>query len=309
MRNPYEVLGVAKDATAAQIRTAYRKLAKQNHPDLNPGDRAAESRFKEASSANDLLSDPDKRARFDRGEIDASGAEQASSRGYYRDYGDRQAGAKYGADHFDFDVDDLSSMFSGAFRGGRGGGGGGRAGVRIRGADQNFRLELDFLDAVRGSQQRLVFPAGALDVHVPAGTTDGTILRLRGKGQPGDGGGEPGDALIEIHVRPSRVFRQDGNDLHIDLPVGLKIAVPGGKVQSPTIDGPVNLTVPAGSNDGSILRLRGKGLPNRDGTRGDQYVTLRIEIEDPKDPELREFLDGWRNTAAADGEATTGSGT
>jgi DnaJ-class molecular chaperone len=290
VRDPYEVLGVPKTATAEEIRRAYRKLAKSNHPDLNPGDKAAEARFKDISTANDLLSDPEKRARFDRGEIDAAGNEQAP-RGFYRDFGEGTQGAKYTGGSFDFD--DLSDLF-GRF-GARDGFGGARN-VRRRGSDVQYRLDLDLAAAALGTTTRLTLPGHdtSLDIRVPPGTSDGTVLRLKGKGEPGWGGAEPGDALIEIAVKPHPIFRRDGDDLRADLDVGLRVAILGGQVDAPTLEGSVKLTVPPHSNSGTVLRLRGKGMPRRDGTRGDQYVTLHVVIEDPNDPDLASFLETWR---------------
>jgi DnaJ-class molecular chaperone len=295
MRDPYEVLGVAKKATADQIRAAYRKLAKANHPDLHPGDKAAEARFKDASMANDLLSDPAKRARYDRGEIDAAGNEQAPrGGGFYRDFGDGAQGTKYTSGTFDFD--DLSELFGGGGFSART-----RAAYQRRGSDVQYLLDLDFAEAALGTTKRMNLPgqSSPLDVRVPPGTTSGTVLRLKGKGEPGINGGPPGDALIEISVRPHPSLRQEGKDLHIDVDVGLRTAVMGGEVEVPTLEGAVKLKVPPRSNTGTVLRLKGKGVPQRDGTRGDEYVTLRVVIEDPTDPDLAEFLETWRAPAGA----------
>jgi DnaJ-class molecular chaperone len=295
MRDPYEILGVAKNATADQIRAAYRKLAKANHPDLHPGDKAAEARFKDASAANDLLSDPDKRARYDRGEIDAAGVEQPP-RGTYRGYGEGAQGYKYTSGSGGFDFDDLSELF---------GGGGFSARTRQafhrRGGDVQYVLDLDFGEAALGTTKRMTLPGAGtpLDVRVPPGTVSGTVLRLKGKGEAGSNGGPAGDALIEITVRPHPLLRRDGNDLYLDLDVGLRTAIAGGEVETPTLDGTVKLKVPPRSNTGAVLRLKGKGVPSRDGARGDQYVTLRIVLEDPNDPELVKFVESWRAAAGA----------
>ncbi|MDB5365337.1 MAG: molecular chaperone DnaJ [Rhodospirillales bacterium] len=295
MRDPYEVLGVAKKATADQIRAAYRKLAKANHPDLHPGDKAAEARFKDASAANNLLSDPDKRARYDRGEIDAAGNEQAPrGGGFYRDFGDGAQGTKYTSSTFDFD--DLSELFGGGGFSART-----RAAYQRRGSDVQYLLDLDFAEAALGTTKRMNLPgqSSPLDVRVPPGTTSGTVLRLKGKGEPGVNGGPPGDALIEISVRPHPSLRQDGKDLRVDVDVGLRTAVLGGEVEVPTLEGAVKLKVPPRSNTGTVLRLKGKGVPQRDGKRGDEYVTLRVAIEDPADPALAKFLETWRAPAGA----------
>jgi DnaJ-class molecular chaperone len=302
--DPYKVLGVARDATADQIRRAYRRLAKQYHPDLNPGDKAAEERFKAVSAANEILSDPERRGRYDRGEIDASGQERPPPgpppgwRGFAEGAeGARYAHARAGGGAFTEDMNDLFGQF---FRA-RGGAGGGGPEIRMRGQDELYGLEVSFLDAVRGATRRLTLPDGrTLDVRIPPGSEDGQTLRLRGQGGPGFNGGPPGDALIELHVAPHPHFRRDGNDIRLDLPVSLKEAVLGGKVPVPTPDGTVNLTIPAGSDTGRQLRLRGRGVPAHAGQpAGDLYVTLRVQVGKP-DPALEAFLREWTPAHAAD---------
>ncbi len=283
--DPYTVLGVKKDASQDEIQKAYRRLAKKLHPDLNPGNKQAEERFKEVSAAYDLLGDPDKRARFDRGEIDASGMERPRQR-YYRDFAE---GGAYASDagFADFaGVDDILSQMFGPE---------GRANIRMRGSDAHYRLELDFLDAINGGKREITLPDGsALDVNIPPGTRDGQILRLRGKGGPGMGGGPPGDALVEIEVRPHRIFTRKGDDIHVDLPISLGEAVLGGKVKVPTPSGTVTMTVPKWANTGTVLRLRGKGVPRIDGSRGDEFVTLKVMLPEKPDPELEKFVAQWR---------------
>jgi DnaJ-class molecular chaperone len=285
--DPYEVLGVAEDASAEAIRKAYRALAKKLHPDLNPGNKACEERFKAVSAAYDLIGDPERRARFDKGEIDASGAERPP-RGFYRDHAggpeDRYASAEGFADMTEAD-DILGEIF----------GRSGRGSLRMRGQNAHYRLELDFLDAVNGAKRQVTLPDGSvLDVTIPAGTPDGRVLRLRGKGMPGFNGGLPGDALVEISVRPHRTFTRKGDDIHMELPISLREAVLGGKVNVPTPQGPVSMTVPKWSNTGSVLRLKGKGVPRRDGGRGDEYVTLKVMLPARPDPELERLMAGWR---------------
>ena len=205
--DPYRTLGVKKDASQDAIQKAYRRLAKKLHPDLNPGNKQAEEQFKELSAAYDLLGDPEKRARFDRGEIDASGAERPRQR-YYRDFADAGASGPYTSDAGFADFAGMDDILSEMF------GRQGRANVRMRGPDVHYRLALDFLDAINGGKQQLTLPDGSLlDVTIPPGTRDGQVLRLRGKGRPGIGGGPAGDALIEIEVRPHRVFTRKGDDL------------------------------------------------------------------------------------------------
>jgi DnaJ-class molecular chaperone len=289
MTDPYVTLGTSKTASGDEVKKAYRKLAKQYHPDLNPGNAEAAARFKEISVAYDLLSDPDKRARFDRGEIDASGQERADA-SFYRSYGGGPQGAKYRAGP-GFDPSDIfSEMFS------RSGGGFGRGGgdFRSRGGDLSYSLTVDFLEAARGAQKRLSFPDGrTLDVNVPAGTESGQVLRLRGQGQPGMGGGPSGDALIEIGVAPHAFFRREGNNILAEVPITLAEAVAGAKINVPTITGPVSMSIPAGSNTGAKLRLRGRGIHPKSGAAGDQYITLKIMLPKEPDQALNDFVRDW----------------
>jgi DnaJ-class molecular chaperone len=286
--DPYQVLGVDKGVSQDDLQKAYRKLAKKLHPDLNPGDKTSEERFKEVASAYDLLGDPDKRARFDRGEIDASGAERPPQN-FYRDFADRGERHGYSSDagFADFaDTDDILSQIFGRE---------GRGGVRMRGHDVHYRLALDFLDAVNGARRQVTLPEGAaLEVAIPPGTRDGQVLRLRGKGRPGVGGGPPGDALVEVEVAPHPVFTRNGNDILVDLPISLAEAVVGAKVKVPTPSGPVTMTVPKWANTGRVLRLKGKGVRGADGKHGDQLVTLKVTLPDKPDPELEKFVAGWR---------------
>ena len=282
--DPYQTLGVKKDASQDDIQKAYRRLAKKLHPDLNPGNEPAEERFKEVSQAYDLLGDPGKRARFDRGEIDASGAERPRQR-YYRDFAEGASSYASDSGFADFGADDfLSEIFGRQARGN----------VRMRGQDVHYRLPLGFLDAINGGKQQLTLPDGSvLDVAIPPGTRDGQILRLRGKGRPGIGGGPPGDALIEIEVRPHHIFTRKGDDIHVELPISLKEAVLGGKVSVPTPSGAVTMTVPKWSNTGTVLRLKGQGAPKPGGGRGDEYVALKVMLPERPDPELEKFVSQW----------------
>ena len=287
--DPYQVLGVKKDASQEEIQKAYRKLAKKLHPDLNPGNKKAEEDFKEVSGANDLLGDPEKRARFDRGEIDAAGAERPQQR-YYRDFqqGDPHP---YTGDAGFADFADDDDILSRIFR--REGGGEGGT-FRMRGPDVQYRLELEFLDAVNGGNKQLSLPDGSvLDVSIPAGTRVGQVLRLRGKGRPGLGGGPSGDALIEIVLRPHPFFTRRGDDIHVELPISLGEAVLGGKVPVPTPSGSVTMSVPKGANTGRILRLKGKGVARPNGDRGDEYVTLKVMLPDKPDENLEKFCAQW----------------
>jgi DnaJ-class molecular chaperone len=289
-QTPYEVLGVKKEAGADEIRKAYRKLAKQFHPDLNPGKPAAEERFKSISTAYDLLSDPEKRARYDRGEIDESGAERP--RYAYRRHAEGFEGRKYRPEgEVDLgDLDDLFAAFGARQRGGRGGRG---EGFAVRGSDARFTLSVDLVEAATGAKKRLSLAADEwLDVTIPPGLEDGQVLRLKGKGGPGFAGGSAGDALIEVHVAPHPLFRRDGDNINVELPVSLAEAVLGARVTVPTVTGPVTMTIPKGSDSGTRLRLRGKGVQRR-GAAGDQYVTLKVVIGHSDDPDLAKFVEEW----------------
>ena len=284
--DPYKVLGVSKEASQDEVQQAYRQLAKKLHPDLNPGKKEAEEQFKEVTAAYDILGDPKKRARFDRGEIDEAGAERPTHR-YYRDFAEGASPYSSDAGYEDFAgaEDVLSQIFGGA----------GRANIRIRGADVRYRLEIDFLDALNGGSQPITLPDGSsLDVKIPVGTRDGQVLRLRGKGRPGIGDAPPGDALIEITVRPHRLFVRKGDDIHIELPISLNEAVLGAKVKVPTPSGAVTMTVPKWTNTGAVLRLRGKGAARTDGSKGDQLVTLKVVLPENPDPDLEAFVEHWR---------------
>src|SRR6516164_1310135 len=289
-QTPYQVLGVKPDASADDIRKAYRKLAKQFHPDLNPGKPEAEARFKAISAAYDLLSDPDKRARYDRGEIDETGAERPP-RGYYRNYAEGAQGRHYQPEG-EMDLNDLEDLFA-AFGSAGGRRRGEAGGFKARCADRHFTLTVDFVTAANGGKQRLsLAPEEWLDVTIPAGFEDGKLLRLRGKGGPGFGGGPTGDALIEVHVAPHPLFRRDGDNILLELPVSLAEAVLGARVSVPTVTGPVTMTIPKGSDAGRQLRLRGKGIPKKSNP-GDEIVTLKVVVGHSSDPELAEFLEKW----------------
>jgi DnaJ-class molecular chaperone len=302
MRDPYEVLGVSRDAKADEIRAAYRKLAKTSHPDLHPGDKRAEERFKEISAAHELLSDGEQRGRFDRGEIDASGAPKMRE-AFYRDFAESPGGAKYaGTTTGSFEnAADLEEMIQELF-GGRGGGG--RA-TRRRGADVGYRLEVGLGEVARGAKVPLTLAdGGSVEMTIPAGVEEGQVLRLKGKGAAGVGGGPAGDALIEIHVRPHPAFERKGADIHVALPVTLAEAVGGGRVTVPTLHGPVAMTIPRRSSTGALLRLKGKGLPRGPGqAAGDQYVRVEVALPPAVDDELERAVKGWEAAHAYDPRA------
>ena len=289
----YAALGVPRDASAEDIRKAYRALAKEHHPDLNPGNKTAEERFKAIASAYDILGDTDKRGRYDRGEIDAAGAEARPEHPSYRGYAEGAPGGRYrqppGAGPGMSDAD-LGDLFEDLFAGTREQ----RSNAPRRGRDQNFTLAIDFLDAVTGATKRLGLPDGrGLDVRIPPGIEDGQTMRLKGQGSPGRQGGPAGDALIEIHIAPHRFFRREGRDVHVDLPITLAEAVLGGKIMAPTPTGPVTMTVPPRSDTGAKLRLRGRGVAAHGGQpAGDEFVTLKVVLGDADDA-LEAFLRGW----------------
>jgi len=290
--DPYAALGVSRSATADDIRRAYRSLAKELHPDVRPGDKAAEEKFKRATAAFNLLSDPVTKQRFDRGDIDADGNERMAFNSRPRQQGARAhagAGAGPGGGAAG-DAFDLGDIFSDLFGPGFGGAGGARGYGRMRGRDMRFTLEIDFLDAVNGSRRRISLAEGrTLDVAIPAGVETGQVLRLKNQGGAGMQGGPAGDALVELNVRPHQFFRREGQDIHMDLAVSLTEAVEGARVQAPTPTGPVTLTIPAGSNTGKVLRLKGKGVSGQ----GDQFVKLQVMLPETVDDELKKFVKKW----------------
>ncbi|BDV40834.1 molecular chaperone DnaJ [Methylocystis bryophila] len=292
MKDPYETLGVAKTATPEEIKKAYLRHAKKLHPDLNPGNKRAEERFKEVSSANDFLSDPERRRRYDAGEIDAAGAEKPQHK-FYRDYagGSRNP---YQTQSAYADFADADDYFAELLRRRA------QEESRARGADQHYRLEIDFLEAVNGAKKEIGLPHGErLDVAIPAGIEDGQVLRLRGKGGRSPGEGDAGDALIEISVRPHPFFSRDGDDIRVDLPITVVEAALGAEVKAPTPSGHVLLKIPKGSNTGTMLRLKGKGVL-RGGKRGDELVRLQVVMPAQPEPELEAFLSSWRPAAPYD---------
>ncbi len=285
MPTPYETLGVKSDATEAQIKSAYLKLAKKHHPDLNPGDKRAEERFKAVNAAHDLLADPEKRARFDRGEIDASGQAQGPDpRQFYKSYANGAGGARYsgGPDASGFQ-DIFADLFANARGGGFSGGAGGGQPQQSRGQDQRYQLTVTFTEAALGATRRLTLPDGrTLDVTIPPGLDDGQTLRLRGQGSAGWNGGPAGDALIEVSVEAHPYFRREGADIHLDLPITAGEAALGARVAVPTLAGQVQMTVPRHSDSGRQLRLRGRGIPaTKSAVAGDLYVTLKIVLGTP----------------------------
>lgn len=306
MKDPYKVLGVARDSTPDQLKTAYRKLARSLHPDLHPDDKQAEDRFKEVSAAYDMLSDPKKKARFDAGEIDATGAERGRTR-TRSSSSSGNAGAAGGFGGFGFGGgspfgESAQDIFDELLRRRDKGRAKGWSpfddqpgAAPSNGADAHFSLKITFAEAALGATKRITLPGGKnLDVKVPPGAKDGATLRLKGQGNPGRGGAAAGDALIEIKVEAHPYFVRQDNDVSVTVPITLAEAVGGAKITVPTIDGKVALSIPPGANSGTTLRLRGKGIGS-EGSRGDQLVTLKIMLPDRADDELAEFLKKWES--------------
>jgi DnaJ-class molecular chaperone len=289
MADPYKVLGVAKDASQDEIRKAYRKLAKESHPDLHPSDAEAESRFKEISAANDIIGDPEKRKRFDAGEIDEAGAEKPERR-YYREYAEADPNMRYGprTSHDAGDTFETEDFFADLFR---------NRGPRARPVDKDVRytLTVDFLDAANGARKVVSMPDGkTLNIEIPLGIRDGQVLRLKGQGLAGQGGETPGDAYVEVKILPHDQFRRDGDDIHSVLPVTLGEALNGASVRAETVDGSVDVRIPKMSKDGQTLRLRQKGIAReRAAKRGDHFVHLKIVPPENPDDELASFMADW----------------
>ena len=301
MADPYSLLGVPRSASEKDIKSAYRKLAKELHPDKNKDNPKATERFSEVTRAYDLLSDKDKRARFDRGEIDADGNPTGpfgggfgGNQGGFRHDGGFEGGFGGAAEGVD-----IGDIFEGLFggRGGMGGGGFGGGGARRgpppKGANVSYRLQVSFTDAATRANQRITLSDGkTIDLKIPAGVESGQQMRLGGKGEPGPGGN--GDAIITIEIGKHPFYERDGDNIRMDLPINLGEAVHGAKVKVPTVDGPVMLTVAPGTSSGRTLRLKGRGFTRKDGTRGDQLVTLQIDLP-AEDQDLKARLDGWQD--------------
>lgn len=294
--DPYSVLGVNRSSSEDDVRRAFRRLAKELHPDVNPDDDTAAERFKRVSQAYDILGDTEKRAKFDRGEIDASGEPRHAFNGAGGPFGG--FGGFSGRTTGTGPADDLGfgDIFSDLFGNRRAPGGFRSETMSVRGRDVRYTLDIDFLEAAAGTRKRVTLPEGAvLDLTVPEGVVDGQILRLKGKGQPGIGGGPPGDAHVEIKVRPHNEYQRDGDNVLMELAISIDEAVLGAKIEVQTISGPVNLTIPKGTSSGRKFRLRGKGIHNSTtGAVGDQIVTVTIILPDRIDDGLSYFMSEWR---------------
>jgi len=303
MRDPYDVLGVSKTASEAEIKKAFRSLAKKHHPDTHAGDASAQKRFQEISGAYDIVGDKEKRAKYDRGEIDAGGNPRGfDPRAHGHEGGPFGGGGRGGGArdfHFNWSNQNgdttegfrAEDIFADLF------GGGERRGRRQprQGESYEISITVSFEEAARGGTRRMQMPDGRdVDVRIPPGLRDGQQIRLKGQGGQGRNGGPAGDVLLTVSVAPHPYFTRDGNDLRLDLPVTLQEAVLGGKVTVPTLTGPVSLSVPANSNTGSVLRLKGKGIAGRGGeAAGDLYVKLVVTLPDKPDADLRKFAEGW----------------
>jgi DnaJ-class molecular chaperone len=309
MADLYSTLGIARGASEADIKKAYRKLAKELHPDRNKDNPNAAERFSQVTQAYDILTDKDKRAQYDRGEIDEEGNPRgpfgfgAGGQGAGGAGGGPFRGNPFGgggAGDYQFqgaEPGDLSDLFEGLFGGGSGArrgpfsGFGRRSAPPQKGPDMAYRLDVAFEDAAKLEGQRVTLASGkTLDIKLPPGVEDGAKIRLAGQGQAGPGGN--GDAIVTIAIRPHRFFTRDGNNIRLDLPVAIDEAVLGARVRVPTVDGPVMVSIPKGSSSGKVLRLKGKGFTGKGGTRGDQLVTLMVEVPDD-DADLTAFLEGW----------------
>lgn len=294
--DPYTVLGLNRQASDDEVRRAFRRLAKENHPDVKPNDAAAAERFRKISQAYDILGDAQKRRQFDRGEIDANGEPrrtyQAAGAGPFGGTG--TGGPRSPVDDMGFH-DIFGDLFGQSSRAGPRG----RSGFAVKGQDARYTLAVDFLEAVRGARKRVTLPSGGvLDLNVPKGVAHGQVLRLKGKGQPGLGGGEPGDALVEIEVGDHPAFKRDGLTIRSTLPISLDEAVLGGKVPVETVNGTVQLTIPKGTSSGQTFRLRGKGVEAANGETGDHLVTAEIVLPRKIDESLAYFMSEWRQTNA-----------
>jgi DnaJ-class molecular chaperone len=300
--DPYLLLGLPRTAAQDEISKAFRKLAKELHPDLNPNDKTAPDRFKKVSAAYELLSDAPKRAQFDRGEIDGAGEPRRGYNPFAGARGGRPGGGAGQGPGGPADDMGFGDVFSDLFGAGRGRA---RSAASVRGQDVRYTLEVDFLEAVAGAKKRVSLPeGGVLDLAVPEGVEDGQVLRLKAKGRPGPRGADAGDALVEVKVRAHRDFKRVGDDIALDLPIAIDEAVLGAKIEVATATGRVALNIPKGTSSGTVFRLRGKGVRNMStGAQGDQLVTVRIVLPETIDEKLSYFISEWRQKHAYDPRA------
>ncbi|MCX5497431.1 J domain-containing protein [Kaistia dalseonensis] len=312
MRDPYEVLGVSRTASEAEIKKAFRRLAKKLHPDSNQNDPKAQDKFAELNSAHEIIGDKDKRAQFDRGEIDAEGKPRFQGGGFegFQGFDPRTAGAgggrtfRWSSGGGGAGTDDILNDILGGFAGGQsgfsgfGGMGGGRQGgarPRSRGEDLSATVAVTLEQIFRQEKVRVDLPTEkTVEIAVPAGTRSGRVIRLRGQGWPSPDGGPAGDALVTIEFVPHPLFKVEGDTLRLELPVTLDEAVLGARVRVPTLTSAVTMTIPAGSSGGRVMRLKGKGLPTTVGGHGDLLVALRIVLPETIDPELETLMRRWQ---------------
>lgn len=293
MKDPYRILGVSRTSTEAEIKKAYRSLAKEYHPDRNPNNPKVAEIFKNINAAYSLIGDPENRRKYDGGQMDAAGAQRA--------YAHQARGGARGFDGFargssSFQADDLFSEFFNSFR--RGGAGARREAPRTepkRGEDTTYVVEVEFLDAIKGGNQRITLDWDkTLEVKIPAGVRDGQQIRLKSQGAAGKSGGARGDAYVKITVLPHPYFSRKGNDIYLDVPISLHEALFGAKIKVPTISGPVTMTVPAHANSGMLFRLKERGVPYDGGAKhGDQFVKLVVTLPDKPDRELEQLVKRW----------------
>lgn len=310
MRDPYSVLGISRSASDEEIKKAYRALAKKYHPDLNPGKKDIEVKFKEVNAAHDILSDPAKRAKYDRGDLDQQGNERASASNAYQQYRAHRGARAAEADMGDFAAEDIfADLFGGIkakgtrFHGHWGTGNDPFAGARekAKGADLVETVTVSFTEAALGAKKRVALATGkTIEINIPAGTEHGAKLRLKGQGYAGFRENSSGDAMVEVQVEPHPFFTRKGQDVYLDLPITLYEAVGGGTVSTPTLDGTVDIKIPKWANGGSTLRLRGKGIADPQGGRGDQYVRLKIMLPEMQDDNLIKLVEKWGKNAPYD---------
>lgn len=298
MKDPYDILGVKRTASDKEIKTAFKNLAREYHPDLHPDDKKAEAVFKDVSGAYDLLKDKEKRRRFDAGEIDATGAERPKQH-YYKDYAGQGPFGPHAAQDGFASNEELEEFLAQAFGARRTDA---KTAFRARGQDVSYVLPVTFLEAARGASRTVTLPdKKKLKVSIPEGAENTQMLRLKGQGMPGFGGGATGDAYVELHVEPHPFFERKDDNIHLEVPVTLKEAVLGAQIDVPTISGPVSVKVPRGSNTGTKLRLREKGIRNREnGQKGHQYISLKVVLPPEEEPELQDFLKKWQPHSAQD---------
>jgi len=286
--NPYSILGIDKNASDKEIKSAYRRLSKRHHPDLNPGSKEAGTKFKEINKAYQILSNPEKRARYDRGEINMEGEpEYKPSGGFYRDYADKAEASRYFHENTGhFDTSDIQNIFSSFFTGGTAGN---HAGFKKQPSDVYYNITIDFMESVSGERKRVTMPDGkVLDIKIPAGVEDGQRLRLKGQGAHGSINSESGDAYINIHITPHKIFTRKARDIFVEVPVGFNESLLGSKITVPTIHGPVEVTIPKNSSTGDTLRLKNKGIKN-----GDQYIKIKIVMPNNISESLMQSVVEW----------------